>query len=48
MTEKIFSGNNAISPAQQRIHKMLGEVLDGINHVRVGVVTPYYYTVGEF
>lgn len=48
MTKKYFSGNNAISPAQQRIHKMLGEVLDGINHVRVGVVTPYYYTVGEF
>lgn len=43
-----FLGNNAISPAQQRIHKMLGEVLDGINCVRVAVVTPYFYTVGEF
>lgn len=43
-----FLGSIAISPAQQRIHKMLGEVLDGINRVRVAVVTPYFYTVGEF
>ncbi|XP_042281946.1 FAST kinase domain-containing protein 1, mitochondrial [Thunnus thynnus] len=38
-------GNVSISPVQQQIHKMLGEVLDGINCVRVAVVTPYFYTV---
>lgn len=26
---------------------MLGEVLGGINCVKVGVLTPYYYTVGK-
>lgn len=34
-----------VSPAQQQIHKMLGEVLGGINCVRVAVVTPYFYTI---
>ncbi|KAK2849883.1 hypothetical protein Q7C36_008666 [Tachysurus vachellii] len=34
-----------INLAQQQIHKMLGEVLGGINCVKVGVLTPYYYTV---
>ncbi|XP_072253180.1 FAST kinase domain-containing protein 1, mitochondrial [Leuresthes tenuis] len=38
-------GNGHISPVQQQIHKMLGEVLGGINCVRVAVITPYFYTV---
>lgn len=33
------------SPVQQQIHKMLGEVLGGINYVQTAVVTPYFYTV---
>lgn len=36
-----------VSPVQQQIHKMLGEVLGGINFVRVAVVTPYFYTISE-
>ncbi|GAA6231208.1 FAST kinase domain-containing protein 1, mitochondrial [Lates japonicus] len=38
-------GNGNVSPVQQQIHKMLGEVLGGISCVRVAVVTPYFYTV---
>ncbi|KAM6979212.1 FAST kinase domain-containing protein 1, mitochondrial [Tautogolabrus adspersus] len=38
-------GNSTLSPAQQQIHKILGEVLGGINCVRGAVVTPYYYTI---
>ncbi|KAM3607253.1 uncharacterized protein V6R79_004291 [Siganus canaliculatus] len=38
-------GGGSSSHAQQQIHKMLGEVLDGINRVRVAVITPYFYTV---
>uniref|UniRef100_A0A665VHC4 RAP domain-containing protein n=1 Tax=Echeneis naucrates TaxID=173247 RepID=A0A665VHC4_ECHNA len=38
-------GHGSISPMQQQIHKMLGEVLGGINFVRLSVVTPYFYTV---
>ncbi|CAK6954143.1 FAST kinase domain-containing protein 1%2C mitochondrial [Scomber scombrus] len=38
-------GNVSVSPVQQQIHKMLGDVLDGINCVRLAVVTPYFYTV---
>ncbi|CAB1346648.1 unnamed protein product [Coregonus sp. 'balchen'] len=38
-------GNCSISPVQQQIHKMLGEVLGGINCARVAVLTPYFYTV---
>ncbi|KAG7227556.1 hypothetical protein INR49_005371 [Caranx melampygus] len=38
-------GNGVASSVQQQIHKMLGEVLGGINCVRVAVVTPYFYTV---
>ncbi|XP_047457317.1 FAST kinase domain-containing protein 1, mitochondrial isoform X2 [Mugil cephalus] len=38
-------GNGNISPIQQQIHKMLGEVLGGINFVQLAVVTPYHYTV---
>ncbi|XP_060910390.1 FAST kinase domain-containing protein 1, mitochondrial isoform X1 [Labrus mixtus] len=38
-------GNGTIRPAQQQIHKMLGEVLGGINCVRGAVVTPYYYKI---
>ncbi|XP_074515447.1 FAST kinase domain-containing protein 1, mitochondrial [Sebastes fasciatus] len=39
------NGNATVSPVQQQIHKMLGEVLGGIYCVRVAVVTPYFYTV---
>ncbi|TNN64414.1 FAST kinase domain-containing protein 1, mitochondrial [Liparis tanakae] len=38
-------GNGTVSPVQQQIHKILGEVLGGINCARVAVVTPYFYTV---
>ncbi|XP_058471394.1 FAST kinase domain-containing protein 1, mitochondrial [Solea solea] len=38
------NGNVTVSPVQQQIHKMLAEVLGGINCVRVAVVTPYFYT----
>ncbi|XP_047226211.1 FAST kinase domain-containing protein 1, mitochondrial [Girardinichthys multiradiatus] len=37
--------NGSISPVQQQIHKMLGEVLGGINFVQAAVITPYFYTV---
>ncbi|XP_016414139.1 FAST kinase domain-containing protein 1-like [Sinocyclocheilus rhinocerous] len=37
--------NSSISPAQQQIHKMLGDVLGGMNCAKVGVLTPYFYTV---
>lgn len=40
-------GNSLASPMQQQIHKMLGDVLGGLNFVQVAVITPYYYTVGE-
>lgn len=43
----LFPGNGSISPVQKQIHKMLGEVLGGINFVRVAVATPYFYTVGK-
>lgn len=36
---------NLTSPVKQQIHKMLGEVLGGINCVQVAVTTPYFYTV---
>ena len=35
------------SPVQQQVHRMLGEVLGGINCAKVAVVAPYFYTVGE-
>lgn len=38
-------GNSGVSPVQQQIHKMLAEVLGGINCVQISVVTPYFYTV---
>ncbi|XP_034069278.1 FAST kinase domain-containing protein 1, mitochondrial [Gymnodraco acuticeps] len=38
-------GTVTASPMQQQIYNMLGEVLGGINCVRVAVVTPYFYTV---
>ncbi|XP_040912391.1 FAST kinase domain-containing protein 1, mitochondrial [Toxotes jaculatrix] len=44
--QQLQKKGNGISPVQQQIHKMLGEVLGGINCVRVAVVTPYFYTVG--
>ncbi|XP_055071201.1 FAST kinase domain-containing protein 1, mitochondrial [Misgurnus anguillicaudatus] len=37
--------NSSISAAQQQIHKMLGGVLGSISCARVGVLTPYFYTV---
>ncbi|KAI4873057.1 hypothetical protein NFI96_025479 [Prochilodus magdalenae] len=37
--------NSSVSPVQQQIHRMLGEVLGGINCARVAVLTPYFYTV---
>lgn len=43
VSTKLISG---YSPVQQQIHKMLGEVLGGINYVQTAVVTPYFYTVG--
>lgn len=43
----IFSlGNGGISPVQQQIHKMLGEIFGGMNYAKVAVSTPYFYTVG--
>uniref|UniRef100_A0A1A8GTU8 FAST kinase domains 1 n=1 Tax=Nothobranchius korthausae TaxID=1143690 RepID=A0A1A8GTU8_9TELE len=39
-------GNGSIGPVQQQIHKMLGEVLGGINFVQVAVIAPYFYSVG--
>ncbi|XP_028289493.1 FAST kinase domain-containing protein 1, mitochondrial [Parambassis ranga] len=38
-------GNSALSSVQQQIHKMLGEVLGGMNFVQMAVVTPYFYTI---
>ncbi|XP_006788560.1 FAST kinase domain-containing protein 1, mitochondrial [Neolamprologus brichardi] len=38
-------GSGSVSPVQQQIHKMLGEVLGGINCVQMAVVTPYFYTI---
>ncbi|XP_029314643.1 FAST kinase domain-containing protein 1, mitochondrial [Cottoperca gobio] len=40
-----INGKGSVSPVQQQIHKMLGEVLGGINCVQVAVVTPYFYTI---
>ncbi|XP_042349940.1 FAST kinase domain-containing protein 1, mitochondrial isoform X2 [Plectropomus leopardus] len=37
-------GSSSSSPVQQQIHKMLAEVLGGMNCVRAAVVTPYFYT----
>ncbi|KAK7169507.1 hypothetical protein R3I93_005467 [Phoxinus phoxinus] len=37
--------NSSISPIQKQIHKMLGDVLGGFNCAKVGVLTPYFYTV---
>ncbi|XP_026876898.2 FAST kinase domain-containing protein 1, mitochondrial isoform X1 [Electrophorus electricus] len=37
--------NNLVSPVQQQIQSMLGEVLGGINCARAAVLTPYFYTV---
>lgn len=34
-----------VSPVQKQIHKMMGEVLGGMNYVRAAVLTPYFYTV---
>ncbi|KAJ8012793.1 hypothetical protein DPEC_G00046560 [Dallia pectoralis] len=38
-------GNGFISPVQQQIHKMLGEVLGGVNCAKAAVFTPYLYRV---
>ncbi|XP_043105228.1 FAST kinase domain-containing protein 1, mitochondrial [Puntigrus tetrazona] len=37
--------NSSIGPAQQQIHKMLGDVLGGMNCAKVGALTPYFYTI---
>uniref|UniRef100_A0A3Q2TVY4 FAST kinase domains 1 n=1 Tax=Fundulus heteroclitus TaxID=8078 RepID=A0A3Q2TVY4_FUNHE len=42
---KCVVGNGSVSPVQQQIHKMLGEVLGGINFVQAAIVTPYFYIV---
>ena len=47
LSKGFFLGSGAVSPVQQQIHKMLGEVLGDINCVRVAAVTPYFRTVGE-
>ncbi|KAM3862089.1 FAST kinase domain-containing protein 1, mitochondrial [Diretmus argenteus] len=38
-------GNGSVNPVQQQIHKILGEVLGGVNCARAAVATPYFYTV---
>ncbi|XP_005723509.1 FAST kinase domain-containing protein 1, mitochondrial isoform X2 [Pundamilia nyererei] len=38
-------GSGSVSPVQQQIHKLLGEVLGGINCVQMAVFTPYFYTI---
>lgn len=38
-------GNGPVNTVQRQIHKMLGEILGGINFVKMAVVTPYFYTV---
>ncbi|KAI5628070.1 FAST kinase domain-containing protein 1, mitochondrial, partial [Silurus asotus] len=37
--------HSSVNLAQQQIHRMLGEVLGGINCVKVGGLTPYFYTI---
>ncbi|XP_053483246.1 FAST kinase domain-containing protein 1, mitochondrial [Ictalurus furcatus] len=37
--------HRSVHLAQQEIHRMLGEVLGGINCVKLAVLTPYFYTV---
>lgn len=39
-------GNGTVSPIQQQIHRMLGEILGGINCAKVAVLAPYFYTIG--
>lgn len=38
-------GSGTLTTVQKQIHKMLGEILGGIDYVRVAVVTPYFYKV---
>ncbi|XP_033900612.3 FAST kinase domain-containing protein 1, mitochondrial isoform X3 [Acipenser ruthenus] len=38
-------GNGNASAVQQQIHKMLGEILGGINYAKVSLLTPYFYAV---
>ncbi|XP_055360802.1 FAST kinase domain-containing protein 1, mitochondrial isoform X2 [Betta splendens] len=38
-------GNGMVSPVYQQIHQMLGEVLGGSHFVRIGAVSPYFYTI---
>ncbi|CAL9690275.1 unnamed protein product [Knipowitschia caucasica] len=38
-------GNGSINLLHQQIYKMLGEILGGMNYVRLAVVTPYFYTI---
>ncbi|XP_062862178.1 FAST kinase domain-containing protein 1, mitochondrial [Trichomycterus rosablanca] len=37
--------HSSVSPVQQQIHRMLGEVLGDINCAKVAVPTPYFYSV---
>ncbi|KAM9344080.1 FAST kinase domain-containing protein 1, mitochondrial-like [Pholidichthys leucotaenia] len=39
------TSGSTVRSTQQQIHKMLGEVLGGLNCVKMDVVTPYFYTV---
>nr|XP_057937848.1 FAST kinase domain-containing protein 1, mitochondrial [Doryrhamphus excisus] len=38
-------GKGSVSPVQQQIHKILAEVLGGMNFVKAAEVTPYFYTL---
>ncbi|XP_066543906.1 FAST kinase domain-containing protein 1, mitochondrial [Amia ocellicauda] len=38
-------GCESISAVQQQIHKMLGEILGGMNYAKVSVLTPYFYAI---
>uniref|UniRef100_A0A4W3IFP5 FAST kinase domains 1 n=1 Tax=Callorhinchus milii TaxID=7868 RepID=A0A4W3IFP5_CALMI len=42
----LSKGNSYASPIQQQIHKILGDILGGINYARSSVITPYYYSIG--
>ena len=40
-------GSFSSSQVQKQIHKILAEVLGGVDRARASVLTPYFYTVGE-
>ncbi|CAH2305714.1 FAST kinase domain-containing 1, mitochondrial [Pelobates cultripes] len=37
--------NGSINSVQRQIHQLLGEILGGINYVKVSVMTPYYHSI---